>query len=180
MRRALDPGLNTPHQGASVSNSHEEGVGGIGFSSLINELIKKSNIGILCLLETNVSGNKARNIINKFSLDMSYVVEAQGQAGGIWYFTSIYARPHVQSYRALETSKSVANNQIADQIDGPWSLFGDFNVLLQDHKHCGGSQRALLCGDMAFQNFVQDYHLMDKGYQVPRSSKMEVRLLLFA
>ncbi|KAG5046884.1 hypothetical protein JHK86_016290 [Glycine max] len=24
MRRALDPGLNTPHQGASVSNSHEE------------------------------------------------------------------------------------------------------------------------------------------------------------
>jgi len=47
-------------------------------------LIKKSNIGILCLLETNVSGNKARNIINKFSLDMSYVVEAQGQAGGIW------------------------------------------------------------------------------------------------
>ena len=65
----------------------------------------------------------------------------------------------------METSKSVANNQIADQIDGPWSLFGDFNVLLQDHKHCGGSQRALLCGDMAFQNFVQDYHLMDKGYQ---------------
>jgi len=30
MRRALDPGLNTPHQGASVSNSHEEvGLGNI-------------------------------------------------------------------------------------------------------------------------------------------------------
>lgn len=41
---------------------------------VVNDLIKEHDLGVLCLMETNLSGERASIMIKRFSLDSSFVV----------------------------------------------------------------------------------------------------------
>lgn len=54
-----------------------------GFVSLLRDLQRKFDTKFCILMETHTSGEKARSIIKRIELDAVFVLEAQGQAGGI-------------------------------------------------------------------------------------------------
>lgn len=53
-----------------------------GFVNLIRD-IKDHQVSMLCLMEIDVSGEKAQNIVGKCGLDRSFIFDSQGQVGGI-------------------------------------------------------------------------------------------------
>ncbi|XP_020203003.1 uncharacterized protein LOC109788639 [Cajanus cajan] len=167
------------------------GAGSRGFSSLMNDLIKEYNIGMLCLMETHISGEKALRVINRISLDKSFLVHANGQAGGLWclwdsrqwHLDILENNSQFIHLKILNGEKpwyctlvyaspqpqgriSLWNDlsRIGNLIDGPWNLIGDFNAVLRPYERSGGSVSASLRGDTAFREFVNKCQLLDIGY----------------
>ncbi|XP_020225467.1 uncharacterized protein LOC109807358 [Cajanus cajan] len=120
------------------------------------------------------------------------MVDANGRAGGIWCFwdsarwklemlqfstqfvhfavsrgslawelTIIYANPHPHFRIGLKREL----RRIAENIQNPWCILGDFNAVLKESECKGGSSSACLRGDNAFRDFVLECHLLDMCYQ---------------
>jgi exonuclease III len=60
------------------------GVAGKGFVNLLKDMIQDRNTNFICLMEKHVSENKAKKIIKRTGFSYSFVVDADGQAWGIW------------------------------------------------------------------------------------------------
>ncbi|XP_020218078.1 uncharacterized protein LOC109801423 [Cajanus cajan] len=154
-------------------------------------MIQEYDIGVLCLLETHISGDRALGVARRISLDKSFMMHANGQVGGIWCMLNsqlwqLEVMEHSSQYIHLKILKGALSwfcifvyasprtqgrvalwgdlRRLAGQINGPWHLMGEFNAVLRQHERVGGSVNACIRGDNAFKDFVNRYHLMDLGY----------------
>lgn len=50
-------------------------------------------------------------------------------------------------------------------LNGSWAVVGDFNAILSTNERKGGAQTPSLRGMIDFQNLVNDFDLVDAGYQ---------------
>nr|KYP67366.1 Retrovirus-related Pol polyprotein LINE-1 [Cajanus cajan] len=122
--------------------------------------------------------NQSDQIAHRIKLDKSFMVDAYGHAGGIWCFwdsarwklemlqsssqfvhfvvssgslawelTVVYVNPHPQFRIGLWRDL----RRIAANIQNPWCILGDFNVVLKESERKGGSSSACLRGDNAFR-----------------------------
>ncbi|XP_020209260.1 uncharacterized protein LOC109794201 [Cajanus cajan] len=73
----------------------------------------------------------------------------------------VYASPHIQGRVQLWRDLCM----IATQVDGPWNLMGDFNVVLHSYERQGSSPSSSIRGDNAFRKFANHCSLIDIGYQ---------------
>ncbi|RYR39613.1 hypothetical protein Ahy_A09g045175 [Arachis hypogaea] len=126
------------------------------FHSLVRDLRQEYEVNFINLLETQISGQRGQNIRNRIGLDSSFVVKATGHFGGIWCLwnsgtlkvdalennrqmtlTAIYGSPQRLNRRSLwNTLRRLENYNTL-----PWCLLRDFNPILHDHEHRGGSIR---------------------------------------
>ncbi|KAL4299197.1 hypothetical protein AHAS_Ahas17G0076800 [Arachis hypogaea] len=129
-----------------------------GFPILIKDMPYRYNSNFCVLLETHISGNKAKNIIKKLDFDSWCISEAVGFAGGIWclwnkVFWSIEpvsiqdqlihmkirdSANNIWWFTAVYSSPHLANRrrlwsrleELALNIREPWCIGGDFNSIL--------------------------------------------------
>nr|KYP30980.1 Retrovirus-related Pol polyprotein LINE-1 [Cajanus cajan] len=168
------------------------GAGSKGFATLVNDLVKEYNVGIICLLETHISGSQAQRVIKRIKLDKCFMVEARGQAGGLWvlwdstnWTMDVLRHSNQMIHFAIKNTLNSWNltvvygsplpqfrielwrdlRKIASEIRGAWSLIGDFNAVLADNERQGGSLTSCHRGDNAFRELVRECNLIDMGYQ---------------
>lgn len=123
----------------------------------------------------------------------SHIVESMGQAGGIWclwdvqswkvsilnsspqwvhlsvswkrqeswLITVVYASPNLARRAQLWDDLS----QLAETIDQPWSVLGDFNAILTDEERRGGASSPSTRGRQGFRDMISDCNLVDAGFQ---------------
>nr|KYP61055.1 hypothetical protein KK1_023479 [Cajanus cajan] len=72
----------------------------------------------------------------------------------------VYASPHLQERSTLWNNLT----RLAQIVDGPWNLMGDFNVVLRPHERMGSATTRINRGDIAFNNFVNQCNLLDIGF----------------
>lgn len=60
------------------------GTGAKGFPSLIKDMKREYGTSMIFLLETHADANLTKKQIRKTGFSGSYVVESNGQLGGIW------------------------------------------------------------------------------------------------
>ncbi|XP_020211577.1 uncharacterized protein LOC109796303 [Cajanus cajan] len=168
------------------------GAGSKGFSSLMNDVIKEYDVGVLCLLETHINGRRAKQVASRIKLDGVHIVDAHGQAGGIWYlwdskkwdlaivtqssqFIHIKVRCGDSHWFCTFVYASPHPQfcidlwrelcSLASGIDRPWALMGDFNAVLKNFERSNSSGSRSHRGDKAFCDFVQQNNLIDIGFQ---------------
>lgn len=61
-----------------------KGTAAKGFSSLIKDMQRNYEAYLIFLLETHSSGEKAQRQARKLGLSGKFIVDSQGQAGGLW------------------------------------------------------------------------------------------------
>ncbi|TYI87927.1 hypothetical protein E1A91_D04G170700v1 [Gossypium mustelinum] len=168
-----------------------QGAGYPKFHKFLKEYLRDFYPNVVLLVETRVSGFKAKCVIKKIGLPNSHKVEASGFFGRVWIlwkdivnvivevnnfqfvhlkvkfsmalFTGIYRSP----WWVLRKDLWVAFGYIAQNVKGPWTLAGDFNSLLNEDEKQGGSRKNN-CTFPLFQQFCFDYSLKDIGFQGPK------------
>jgi hypothetical protein len=60
------------------------GAMGKGFVNLMKDMIRERKSNFILLMETYVSGNKAKKIAKRIGLSDSFIIDVVGHAGGIW------------------------------------------------------------------------------------------------
>ncbi|XP_025617033.1 uncharacterized protein [Arachis hypogaea] len=162
------------------------------FPYLIRDLRREFDANFLLLFETHLSGDRGKEVRNKLGFDGCFVEEANGHSGGIWalWVSSIWKvdifghnRQFIHLLVSSKTSttwlltaiygspqkvnrKLLWNNlrNLAENINAPWCLIGDFNVTLHDHERRGGAIRNDSGAYSDFQNCVFDCGLIDLGF----------------
>ncbi|XP_020218744.1 uncharacterized protein LOC109801977 [Cajanus cajan] len=179
------------------------GAGNKGFASLVNDMIYNHEVGLLCLLETHISGERAMEVTRRILLEKKFLVHAQGHSGGLWCLWdpkrwNIEVVHHSFQFIHLKVLNDSSHwfctivyasphpqdrimlwrelTQISKHIDGPWNLVGDFNVVLHQHERMGGALNANLRGDCAFRYFVDQCSLMDIGFNGPPFTGKKAKL----
>lgn len=147
------------------------------------------------LQETHCSGNRASILAGRMGFQQSFIIDASGHSGGIWclwdpscwtvrvlcsdtryvhmevrwknenswYLTAVYANPRYQTRKLLWQSLE----DIAEGMNDPWAIIGDFNSTLSDQDRIGGSQNPSQRGCNDFKNMVKNCELVDAGFQGP-------------
>nr|KYP46734.1 Retrovirus-related Pol polyprotein LINE-1 [Cajanus cajan] len=72
----------------------------------------------------------------------------------------VYASPHSQGRITLRRDLI----RLANLVDGPWMLMGDFNAVLFNHERSRGRGTSVLRGDNAFRNCINQCQLVDLGF----------------
>lgn len=60
------------------------GTGAKGFASLLKDMCKEYDASLVFLLETHSSGDMARRQAKKMGLNGMFIIDSQGQSGGMW------------------------------------------------------------------------------------------------
>ncbi|XP_019465327.1 PREDICTED: uncharacterized protein LOC109363517 [Lupinus angustifolius] len=160
-----------------------------GFRSLIMDLRAFYSISMIILVETQISGAKADKVMSGLSFDKSEKVDARGGARGIWVFwdeslwdvtilqtttqtitmdvrgegrqswvlSTIYGSPHY----ALKSSLWDCLRSLAENMDKPWCLVGDFNMVAELSERVGISSTSPTRGASNFASFIRDCNLID-------------------
>ncbi|XP_015934914.3 uncharacterized protein LOC107461000 [Arachis duranensis] len=167
------------------------GAASCAFRRTLKEFLRQYNPDIVILLETKVSGNNARRIIQGAGFNNFIIEEAQGFIGGIW----ICWKDNSISITTLESNKQFIhtrvqrhnqdpwcltavyaspqpNNRrviwqsierIARNIGEPWLLIGDFNEIKDGTEKKGGRPINLrMCRN--FANWIDRCGLVDLGF----------------
>lgn len=164
-----------------------------GFTNLIKDLSKVYNASLIFLLETHASGQMAIKQAKKTGFSGQFIVDSRGQSDGIWclwdanswkveviessnqfihlqvswkghitwFVTVVYASTRVVRRQELWDDLS----RLANTMDGPWVVLGDFNAILADHERRAGSPNFSIRGMHGFREMVQSCCLMDAGFQ---------------
>lgn len=136
-----------------------------GFTALVKEIRREYEVSLIFLLETHASGEKARRQARKTGLSGNFIVDSQGQSGGIWclwdeshwkvaildqsdqfvhlqvswrdtttwFITIVYANPRYLRRQILWEDLG----GIAESMEDPWVVLGDFNSIMADHERRG-------------------------------------------
>ncbi|KAJ8750588.1 hypothetical protein K2173_015755 [Erythroxylum novogranatense] len=156
-----------------------------------NPYRREHNMNLVALLETRISGKDADSVVAKLGYPYSHWVEANGFAGGIWllwddyitvdiifdhsqfiharvkqvnasyffFITFVYGSPQIQGCKKLWENLSL----MAELVQGPWMLTGDFNSILFTDERKGGAIRNPR-GCRMFQEFMFETGLQDIGF----------------
>ncbi|KAG8472266.1 hypothetical protein CXB51_034472 [Gossypium anomalum] len=113
-----------------------QGAGHPKFHRFLKEYLRDFDPDIVILVETRVSGRKADCVVGKIGLPYSYRIEARGFAGGIWVMwqDSIYGSP--QRMKRKELWNGIG--YLAQGVQSPWLIAGDFNAMLNNDEKKGG------------------------------------------
>ncbi|KAJ0986430.1 hypothetical protein J5N97_004786 [Dioscorea zingiberensis] len=158
----------------------------------IKELMKSLQPGVVCLVETRADTARAMNLCKKFEKHWEWaIIPALGMSGGIitfwkqeigmvtplainrysvhliissqkpreWIISVIYNAQNIQSQRAVWRSLEVFSS-----LNLPWTLMGDFNAILNDEEHRGGSFDHYSPKSKLFNEFVSGNQLLDLGF----------------
>ncbi|XP_019451752.1 PREDICTED: uncharacterized protein LOC109353844 [Lupinus angustifolius] len=163
-----------------------------GFSRLIKDIKGLYSISFLILLETQISGEKAEKVICKLGFDGVAKVDARGRSGGIWclwdsnswdvhvleitnqaltlevkgddgttwILSAVYGSPHYSLRGSLWTTI----RDLAADMNKPWCIIGDFNVVASEAECMGSSSLLLPRGATEFAALICDCDLIDLGY----------------
>ncbi|KAA3481745.1 reverse transcriptase [Gossypium australe] len=155
------------------------------------ELVKHHKPLIVAILETRVPSPKANSAYTRLNLKGRHFVEAEGFSGGIWLFwdtdaiqvsilhshaqfihakikqanelewlfTVVYASPNRKKWGELWNELRV----IADGIDLPWLLAGDFNSIVLSNEKNGGAPFDHN-STAPFRDAINNIHLIDFGF----------------
>ncbi|XP_061376477.1 uncharacterized protein LOC133318493, partial [Gastrolobium bilobum] len=137
------------------------------FLGTLTSMIRKHRINLTAIFEPRISGEKAQKIIKRTWYNSCIVEEAQGFMGGIWVLwnkefcnvtileknmqmvhlkvcfsdnvaflcTFIYANPREEVRRSLWQDL----RRIADSMNEPWLITGDFNEIASPLEKRGGA-----------------------------------------
>lgn len=161
-----------------------------GFVGLVKDMKREYSASFIALLETHTSGNQAKKIAKRMGFEHQFIVDARGQAGGIWL---IWDSVHCPIQILRDTTQLVhvkvspsnaspwfstivygsphyANRQILwddiqdihSSIDSPWALLGDFNVVLHDYERAALIRAHPI--EAGFQATLDRCNLFDLGY----------------
>lgn len=75
-----------------------------------------------------------------------------------WLITVVYASPNLARRVQLWDDLS----QLAETIDQPWSVLGDFNAIFTDEERRGGASSP---STMGFRDMISNCNLVDAGFQ---------------
>ncbi|XP_019465407.1 PREDICTED: uncharacterized protein LOC109363611 [Lupinus angustifolius] len=122
------------------------GVKAKGFVSLIKDLKMMYSISLLILVETQTSGVIADNVIQKLGFDRCTKVDAVGRAGGSQWDNLC---------------------DLAADMDKPWCVIGDFDVIGSDQERVGSCSNRPPRGATQFVSVINDCELIDLGFVGP-------------
>lgn len=141
------------------------GVGKPSFEIVARDLIHNYKPTIFIILETRLSGGRARDIVQRLGYNSSLIVDALGFSGGLWMLWNkedvdikatsisrwaIHAVVNVQRVKPWTLSSVYASPNpilravVSDELkkvstlDCPISILGDFNVLAKISDKKGG------------------------------------------
>ncbi|KAI9088650.1 hypothetical protein K1719_029764 [Acacia pycnantha] len=166
---------------------NSRGAASKGVAAVVRDMRYRYKLDMLVILEPRISGNAANKVIKSWGFRHSYRREAVGFSGGLWIiwdreelvvdvrvtdeqflhcklclegnemlFTAVYANPNEQRRIRLWSMLS----QIANEVDEPWILAGDFNEIKTPLEQKGGgrvSERRC----RQFSDWIQECHLLD-------------------
>lgn len=169
------------------------GTGSKSFPGLVRDLKSKYNSQFVILLETHSSGTRNQAIIKKMGFDGQFVVDAEGQSGGIWclwdkstwsvkvehscrQFVHLIVSWQNQDPWALTAvygspHKALRHilwdelKSISSSVTGPWCAIGDFNALLDVKNKEGGRIPGSNSVCKEFQRCLLDCGLHDMGFK---------------
>ncbi|XP_057426589.1 uncharacterized protein LOC130720022 [Lotus japonicus] len=166
-----------------------------GFPLLIKDLVYRHRVSCVALFETRVSGSRAKAIVKSLGFDQSFIVEAEGFAGGIWILWKGHEvqvevlRAHRQFVHASITPFGCSNSFLATFVSGspnssirnvlwsslvelqerispPWIVLGDFNAYLGADEKYGGAG-ANTYSMRCFRECLERCQLSDMGFKGP-------------
>lgn len=164
-----------------------------GFTGLVKDIRREYEASLIFLLETHASGDKARNQAKKTGLTGNFIIDSQGHSGGIWclwdeslwrvdiidssdqfvhlqvtwkgriswFISVVYASPRLAPRQILWDDLRA----IADNMEEPWVILGDFNSIMVSHERRGGAPNFATRGMQNFCNMIHDCNLLDAGFQ---------------
>lgn len=68
----------------NIASWNCRGASGRAFHRINKDIVRKNNLGILCLLEPRISGSRADNVVRRLGFSNWVRVKASGFAWGIW------------------------------------------------------------------------------------------------
>ncbi|XP_057432833.1 uncharacterized protein LOC130725635 [Lotus japonicus] len=166
-----------------------------GVPFLIKDLVARHHVSCMALFETRVSGSKATKIISSLGFDSSFVVDAEGFAGGIWLMwksQDVHINI-IQSHRQFVHAQLVPGGTttpslitfvygspqmaarnllwtslevLSASITAPWMVIGDFNAYLGADEKFGGAA-ANATSMRRFRDCMECCHLSDMGFKGP-------------
>ncbi|RYR66665.1 hypothetical protein Ahy_A03g012721 [Arachis hypogaea] len=164
-----------------------------GFHTTFLDLNSRYKSNFCILLETHISGKKAKNVIKNLGFDAWCISEAEGFSGGIWcLWKSAFwkVKPilthkqlvHLEVqwenedpwfFTAVYGSLQTANRRvlwemiedIAANTNGPWCLGGDFNSILSLEDSGGSSNLSI--DTTRFLNCINTCGLNDLNFSGP-------------
>ena len=172
-----------------------QGAGSRRFLTILRDHIQKNSPSILALVETRISGPRARLICNSIGFRRNVRVEAHGFQGGIWVLWNEedLDLDVIQTHAQYVTLGVKLQNQIgwfvtivyasphllnrellwldlqhfAENCQLPWLLAGDFNetINLEERNH-GGPDMQRRCD--RFKYWIENNGLLDLGYSGPK------------
>ena len=166
-----------------------------GFRGLVKDLVNSHSVSMLILLETQVSGAIADNIIKGIGFDGISKVDDVGRAGGIWclWDTNVWNVRMVSSSNqslTLEVSWSGCSpwfltavygsphlslrsmlwaylRGMAENMTGPWCIIGDFNAVTSERERVGSQSSSPPRGMTDFVSIINDCNFIDLGFNGP-------------
>lgn len=171
------------------------GAAGKAFGQTLIDMKKRTKAKIFVLVETRCSGPNAQKVIKQLGFKYQIVEEARGLSGGIWIlwnddlisltvlskhkqyihcavtgigrrawlFTAIYASPRATEREELWNDLI----RIADSINMPWLIAGDFNDIKSPDEQKGGvAAHERKC--KKFRDNIARCKLIDMGTEGPR------------
>lgn len=169
------------------------GIGHKGFVPLVKDIAKEYNASMIFFLEIHASGDKVRKFVKRIDFDGSFIIDSNGQAGGIvalwkshlwkvdvlkqseqfmhlsvgWGREAKWLLTVVYGKPQLQARRMLWDDlqEIHFDLNDAWAIVGDFNAILSANERVGGSQTPTLKGMIDFQGFVNDCDLIDTGYQ---------------
>lgn len=164
-----------------------------GFTGLVKDIRKEYDATLIFLLETHASGEKARRQARRTGFTGNFIIDSHGQAGGIWclwdetiwkvrildssdqfahlqvtwkgrifwYITVVYASPRFAPRQKLWEDLG----EIAESMEDPWVVLGDFNSIMANHERRGGSPNFAIRGMRKFYDMIHACNLLDAGFQ---------------
>ncbi|XP_057452996.1 uncharacterized protein LOC130744851 [Lotus japonicus] len=166
-----------------------------GVPLLIKDLAIRHHISCMALFETRASGSRATNIVSSLGFDSSFVVDAEGFAGGIW----VLWKSHEVQLQVLQAHRQFVHAQLTCGVSTspflvtfvygspqvatrnllwtsledlgananfPWMVIGDFNAILGADEKYGGAA-ANFPSMRRFRLCMDRCQLSDMGFKGP-------------
>ena len=92
------------------------------FHSLVSNLIRKHYLAILVIMETKVSGDRAKSITDRLPMDGAILVNNIGLSGGLWVLWD-FTQVEVTELSTMEQEVHALVTLNTPNSLGPWLLF---------------------------------------------------------